>query len=121
MEEETAMLAQKRSKLSTIKSNLMIDDSMYAASESITKENEGPKSQASMICNARACHVNTPVMKIQAELKSDMQPLTTQQPPARLILVLREKGSVIKPLCGMNRRVCRRRLGESWEDTDEMQ
>jgi hypothetical protein len=30
---------------------------MYAASKSITKENEGPKSQASMICNARACHV----------------------------------------------------------------
>jgi hypothetical protein len=63
----------------------------------ITKENEGPKSQASMICNARACHVNTPVMKKQAELKSDMQPLTTQQPPARLSLVLREKESVIKP------------------------
>jgi hypothetical protein len=59
----TAMRAQKRSKLSMIKSNLMIDDSMYAASTPITKENEGPKSQASMICNARACHVDAPVMK----------------------------------------------------------
>jgi hypothetical protein len=74
-----------------------------------------------MICNARACHVQyasdgkTSRAKIRYATASN--PATSRPPypcPER-------EGKHHQAVSGMNRKVCRRRLGESWEDTDEMQ